>query len=56
MIYCCGLICSSCPIHLASLEKDKDKQLKMRVSIAEDLSKIYGIKSPLIETPGYDCC
>lgn len=37
----CGLVCESCPIHLATLETDISKQAKMRVLIAEELSKIY---------------
>jgi hypothetical protein len=38
----CGLACDSCPIHLATLEKDLTKQREMRIEIAEQLSKIYG--------------
>lgn len=42
MISYCGLACFSCPIHLASLEKDLTKQEQMRIDIAEQLAKIYG--------------
>jgi len=42
MIAYCGLVCKSCPIHLATLEKNISHQAKMRVEIAEQLSKIYG--------------
>jgi hypothetical protein len=42
MIAYCGLLCDSCPIHLATLEIDIAKQAKMRVEIAEQLAKIYG--------------
>ncbi|MCX6255753.1 MAG: DUF3795 domain-containing protein [Bacteroidia bacterium] len=42
MIAYCGLACDSCPIHLATLETDISNQAKMRVQIAEQLSKIYG--------------
>ncbi len=42
MIAYCGLACDSCPIHLATLENDLAKQIKMRKEIAEQLSKIYG--------------
>ena len=42
MIAYCGLECDSCPIHLATLENDLVKQIKMRIEIAEQLSKIYG--------------
>lgn len=38
----CGLVCDSCPIHLATLETNITKQAEMRVMIAEELSKIYG--------------
>jgi hypothetical protein len=42
MIAYCGLSCDSCPIHLATLEKDLTKQIKMRIEIAGQISKIYG--------------
>ena len=42
MIAYCGLACYSCPIHLATLEKDLARQAKMRIEIAEQLAKIYG--------------
>jgi hypothetical protein len=43
MIAYCGLTCGSCPIHLATLEKDKSNQQKMRVSIARICSEQYGM-------------
>jgi hypothetical protein len=42
MIAYCGLLCDSCPIHLATLEKDPVRQIKMRTEIADQLAKIYG--------------
>ena len=39
----CGLTCDSCPIHLATLEKDKSHQTKMRVEIADQCTKLYGM-------------
>jgi hypothetical protein len=42
MIAYCGLACDSCPIHLATLEKNTSKQAEMRILIAEQLSRIYG--------------
>jgi len=42
MIAYCGLACDSCPIHLATLEKNISRQTEMRVMIADELSKIYG--------------
>ena len=38
----CGLICHSCPIYLATREKDEEKRHKMRVEIARQIKKIYG--------------
>ena len=42
MLAYCGLDCESCPIHLATLETNISEQAKMRIQIAEQLSKIYG--------------
>lgn len=39
----CGLICESCPIHLATLEQDTDRQQAMRESIAEQCAEHYGM-------------
>jgi len=41
----CGLDCGNCPVHLATLEQDKFLQNAMRESVAEQLSKYYGINS-----------
>ena len=38
----CGLICHSCPIYLATREKDEEKRRKMRVDIAQEIKKRYG--------------
>ena len=38
----CGLTCDVCPIFLATRETDKEKQEKMRVQIADFVSKHYG--------------
>jgi hypothetical protein len=45
MIAYCGLDCGNCPIHLATLEQDKILQHAMRESVAEQLSKFYGVES-----------
>ena len=42
MIAFCGLTCDSCPILLATLEKNIVKQTQMRKEIADQLAKIYG--------------
>lgn len=38
----CGLTCHSCPILLATLEGDKEKQAKMRILIAKTVRERYG--------------
>ena len=37
----CGLACESCPIHLATIEKDDSVKGKLRIEIAEQLARIY---------------
>jgi len=37
----CGLDCSTCPIHLATLEEDLAVKSKMRIEIGDMLAKIY---------------
>ncbi len=37
----CGLACESCPIHLATLEKDDSVKARLRIEIAEQLARIY---------------
>lgn len=39
----CGLICDTCPVLLATLEQDKGKQQSLRISIAEQCSKLYSM-------------
>ncbi len=38
----CGLICHTCPIYLATREKDQTKQREMRAEIARQIKEIYG--------------
>ena len=45
MLAYCGLDCDSCPILLATRENDPGKKLEMRIMIASELSKVYGIKT-----------
>jgi hypothetical protein len=42
MISYCGLACDTCPIHLATLERDLSLQAEMRIKIAGEFSRIYG--------------
>ncbi len=43
MIAYCGLNCDTCPIHLATLEQDKCRQLALRESIAKECREHYGM-------------
>jgi hypothetical protein len=56
MIAYCGLICDSCPIHLATLEQDKSHHQKMRESIAELCSKNYGMNLQIEDITDCDGC
>jgi len=57
MIAFCGLICDTCPIHLATLENDPTRQQTMRESIAEICTKQYGMNlHPGDITDCYGCC
>ena len=38
----CGLTCHTCPIYLATREKNDEKKHKMRIEIAQEIKKIYG--------------
>lgn len=44
MIAYCGLLCDTCPIHLATIEKDKLRQQQMRMAIVKECFKKYGMK------------
>ena len=41
LIAYCGLDCSTCPLHLATLETDRSRQLEMRTDIARLCSEHY---------------
>lgn len=40
----CGLFCHTCPIYLATREKDIEKKTQMKVEIAQQSNKLYGTK------------
>lgn len=44
MLSSCGLVCHTCPIYLATREKDKEEQLRMRADIARLCNERYGMK------------
>lgn len=52
----CGLTCKSCPIHLATLEKDEFQKQVMRKSIAEQCSQYDGLEFKTEEITDCDGC
>lgn len=52
----CGLDCSACPIHLATLETDVRKQCDMRAAIAHECFVHYGMKIQPDEVNDCDGC
>ncbi len=56
MIAYCGLDCSGCPIHLATLEQDKSHQRVMRESIAGQCTKYYGMSMTAEDINDCDGC
>jgi hypothetical protein len=52
----CGLDCSACPIHLATLEPDAAKQHAMRVDIAHECFLHYGMNLLPEEVNDCDGC
>jgi len=56
MIAFCGLECDSCPIHLVTLEPDKNRQQTLRESIAEQCSKLYGMNMQPEDITDCDGC
>jgi hypothetical protein len=56
MITYCGLDCSTCPIHLATLESDLMKQRSMRQNIAVEIERLYGMKCRADDITDCDGC
>jgi hypothetical protein len=56
MLSYCGLHCDTCPIHLATLEQDKQKKLQMRMNVANLLRDRYGMKFRPDEITDCDGC
>ncbi len=43
MIAYCGLLCNTCPIHLATIQKNKEEQAKLRAEIVNLIKEQYGV-------------
>lgn len=56
MMAYCGLLCDTCPIHLATLETDPAIQRSMRKSIAEICNQQYNMKLKAKEITDCDGC
>ena len=52
----CGLACSTCPIHLATLEQDALKQRSMRTEIAQTSRELYGMNLQARDVTDCDGC
>jgi hypothetical protein len=53
----CGLICESCPVHLATIEPDRIKQQELRSNIARQCFEVYGLSiEPAQVTDCDGCC
>jgi hypothetical protein len=56
MLAYCGLVCDTCPIHLATLETDKGKQERMRAEIVRMCKEHYGMVYAIDEITDCDGC
>jgi hypothetical protein len=56
MLAYCGLHCDTCPIHLATIEEDKEKKLQMRITVSALLGSRYGMILRPEEVPDCDGC
>ncbi len=56
MLSYCGLNCESCPIHLATLERDAVKRKNMRIEIARMCREQYGKNLDIQDVTDCDGC
>ena len=52
----CGLICETCPVYLATREKNKSKQDRMRAKIVRICKEQYGMEYDLKDINDCDGC
>ncbi len=52
----CGLICRTCPIYLATIEKNKKEQARMRAEIAKQCKELYGLNYSVEDITDCDGC
>ena len=56
MIAYCGLICSTCPIHIATIETDEQKRLFIKRQVVEELKHKYNQELSPEEVNDCDGC
>ncbi len=56
MVAYCGLLCNSCPIYLATIQKNKKEQAKMRAEIVNIIKEQYGIVYKLEDITDCEGC
>jgi hypothetical protein len=52
----CGLVCTTCPIYLATREIDKEEQIRKKTEIAKLCKEQYGMKFELSDITDCDGC
>jgi hypothetical protein len=52
----CGLVCSTCPIYLATREINKEEQMRKRTEIAKLCKEQYGMNYELSDITDCDGC
>lgn len=56
MISYCGLACNTCPIYLATIERDELRKQQMRESIAKQCAEQYDLKLRIEDITDCDGC
>jgi hypothetical protein len=56
IIACCGLVCHTCPIYLATRLEEEEERTKMRQEIVRICKEQYGINYSLEEITDCDGC
>ena len=56
MLAYCGLTCTTCPVHLATMQENKEEQARMRAEIVRLCNERYGTNYKLEEITDCDGC
>lgn len=56
MLAYCGLLCETCPIHLATLEPDRQKKAAMLIEIAATCNEKYSMNLNPVDVTDCDGC